>query len=54
VALVVGVVVGISAASVGIGIAAYLASSLLGNLLWAPFLPAMLAVAYQARADARP
>jgi hypothetical protein len=50
VALVVGVMVGVSAASVGVGFAAYLGASLVGNLLWAPVLPAMLAIAYQARA----
>jgi hypothetical protein len=51
VALVVGVVVGISAGSVVAGMATYLASSLLGNLLWAPVLPGMLAIAYRTRAD---
>jgi len=49
IALVVGVVVGVSAASIGVGFAAYLGVSLVGNLLWAPVLPAMLAIAYQAR-----
>lgn len=53
-ALVVGVSVAISAQSVGVGMAAYLATSLLGNLLWAPVLPGMLAVAYQTRASASP
>lgn len=52
VALVVGFVVGISTGSIGVGMAAYLASSLLGNLLWAPVLPGMLAVAYRTRMDA--
>lgn len=52
VALVVGIAVGISAGSLGVGMAAYLASSLVGNLLWAPVLPGMLAVAYRTRADA--
>lgn len=50
-AVVVGISVGISAGSFGVGIAAYLAVSLLGNLLWAPVLPGMLAVAYQTRAS---
>jgi hypothetical protein len=48
--LFVGVIVGISAGSVGIGIAAYLGTSLVGELLWAPVMPAMLAMAYQSRA----
>jgi hypothetical protein len=50
VSLVVGVVAGVSAGSVGVGIAAYLGASLLGDLLWAPVLPGMLAMAYQSRA----
>jgi hypothetical protein len=48
--LVVGVIAGISAGSVGIGFAAYLGVSLVGELLWAPVLPAMLAMAYRSRA----
>ncbi|MGZ8528051.1 MAG: hypothetical protein ACXWWR_04580, partial [Candidatus Limnocylindrales bacterium] len=48
--LFVGVIVGISAGSVGIGFAAYLGTSLVGELLWAPVMPAMLATAYQSRA----
>ena len=51
VAVVVGISIALSAESVGVGIAAYLATSLLGNLLWAPMLPAMLSVAYQTRVD---
>lgn len=51
-AAVVAISVGVSAGSVGAGIVAYLAVSLLGNLLWAPVLPGMLAVAYQTRASA--
>lgn len=50
VALVVGVTIGISAGSVAIGFIAYLGAALLGGLLWAPVMPAMLAVAYQTRA----
>jgi hypothetical protein len=50
--LFVGVAVGISAESVGMGFAAYLATSLLGDLLWAPVMPAMLATAYRSTAGA--
>lgn len=49
-ALFVGVIVGISAGSVAIGFAAYLATSLVAELLWAPVMPAMLSAAYQSRA----
>lgn len=49
VAMVVGVAVGLSAGSVALGIGAYLIASLVGNLLWAPLLPAMLAFAYRER-----
>ncbi|MEX1168979.1 MAG: hypothetical protein WEE50_02430 [Chloroflexota bacterium] len=49
VAAVVGIAVGISAESLEVGLAAYLGASLLGNLLWAPVLPAMLALAYHTR-----
>jgi hypothetical protein len=45
----VGIAVGISAESVEVGVAAYFGASLLGNLLWAPLLPAMLALAYATR-----
>jgi len=51
VSVVIGFVVGISAGSVGVGFAAYLGTALLGNLLWAPILPAMLTVAYGTRAS---
>ena len=49
VAAIVGIAVGISAESVEVGVVAYLGASLLGNLLWAPLLPAMLALAYATR-----
>lgn len=49
VAAIVGIAVGISAESVEVGVAAYFGASLLGNLLWAPLLPAMLALAYATR-----
>jgi len=49
VATAVGFVVGLSAGSLAAGFAAYLIASLIGNLLWAPVLPAMLAVAYRER-----
>ena len=51
VAAVVGIAMGVSTDSVAVGFAAYLVASLIGNLLWAPVLPAMLALAYQARVD---
>jgi len=54
VGLVVGVAIGISAGSVAIGFVAYLGVALLGGLLWAPVMPAMLAVAYGARAGEKP
>ena len=46
VGIVVGIAVGLSAGSAAVGIGAYLAATLIGNLLWAPLLPAMLALAY--------
>jgi hypothetical protein len=49
VAAIVGIAIGISAESVEVGVVAYLGASLLGNLLWAPLLPAMLALAYATR-----
>jgi hypothetical protein len=49
VGLLAGVIVGVSTASVAAGFAAYLATSLIGELLWAPVMPAMLATAYLAR-----
>lgn len=49
VAGVVGIAVGLSAGSVAVGFGGYLATVLVGNLLWAPVLPAMLAVAYDTR-----
>jgi hypothetical protein len=50
VATVVGLVLGFSAGSVAVGIAAYLIAAFIGNLLWAPLLPAIVALAYQERA----
>jgi hypothetical protein len=48
--VVVGVAVGLSTSSVGVGFVAYLIASLIGSLLWAPFVPAMLGLAYRHRA----
>lgn len=48
-ATVIGVVVGLSAGSLAVGFVAYLIASLIGNLLWAPVLPAMLTLAYRER-----
>jgi len=48
-ATVVGFAVGFSAGSFALGLAAYLAVGLVINLLWAPWLPATLAVAYRDR-----
>lgn len=45
----IGVAVGLAAGSVALGLAAYLVVTLVGNMLWAPWLPAMLAVIYRAR-----
>lgn len=50
VAVVVGIAMGLSAGSVAVGFGSYLATALVGNLLWAPVMPAMLAVAYDMRA----
>ncbi len=44
-----GFAVGISAQSFAVGFAVYLAADLVGNVLLAPWLPAMLAVAYRLR-----
>ncbi len=49
VATVVGFAVGLAAGSVVAGFGAYLIAALIGNLLWAPLLPAMLALAYDER-----
>lgn len=54
VAVVVGIAVGLAAGSVTIGFAAYLGASMLGNLLWAPVLPALLGLAYEARSGEAP
>ncbi len=47
-----GFAVGLSARSFGVGVVVYLAVGLVGNVLWAPWLPAMLGVAYRERAHA--
>lgn len=52
VATTLGFAIGIAAESVAAGFATYLAVSLLGSLLWAPVLPAMLALAYRERVRA--
>ncbi len=49
VAGIVGIAVGLSAGSVAVGFGGYVAAAIVGNLLWAPVLPAMLAVAYETR-----
>ena len=49
VAITVGIAIGIGAESVPAGFATYLAASLVSALLWAPVLPAMLALAYRER-----
>jgi hypothetical protein len=54
VAAVVGITMGVSSGSVAIGFGAYLAASLVGNWLWAPVLPTMLALAYHVRVDEAP
>jgi len=46
VATVVGFAIGLSAGSVAAGFGAYLVASLIGNVLWAPLLPTLLARAY--------
>ncbi len=51
VAAFVGITMGVSTDSVPIGFAAYIAASFVGNLLWAPVLPAVLALAYHTRVD---
>jgi hypothetical protein len=54
VAALVGITMGTSTDSVVIGFAAYLTASLVGNLLWAPVLPTLLALAYHVRVDEAP
>ena len=49
VAAVVGVAIGLSAGSVTAGFGTYLITSLIGNLLWAPLVPAMVAIVYRQR-----
>ena len=45
VAAIIAFAVGISAGSVLVGFATYVGVTLIGNLLWAPLLPAMLTLA---------
>lgn len=45
----VGFAVGLSAVSASAGVAAYLGATLIGNLLWAPVIPAVLASTYRER-----
>lgn len=47
VAAIIAFAVGISAGSVLVGFATYVGVTFIGNLLWAPLLPAMLALAYR-------
>jgi hypothetical protein len=54
VAAFVGIAMGVSTESVPVGFAAYVAASFVGNLLWAPVLPATLALAYHTRVDEAP
>lgn len=49
VSIAVGFAVGLSAVSASLGVAAYLVATLIGNLLWAPVIPAVLAYAYRER-----
>jgi hypothetical protein len=51
VATVVGFAIGIATGSVWAGYVAYVITSLAGNLLWAPMVPAMVAEAYRERAE---
>jgi hypothetical protein len=54
-AVVVGFVVGIAAGSVPAGFGAYVATGIVGNVLAAPMVPAMLALAYRERTrESRP
>jgi hypothetical protein len=47
VATIAGVVVGLSAGSFDLGFATYVGVGLIGNVLWAPWLPAVFAAAYR-------
>ena len=49
VSIAVGFAMGLSAVSASVGVAAYLVATLIGNLLWAPVIPAVLAYAYRER-----
>lgn len=49
ISIAVGFAVGLSVASASVGVAAYLVATLIGNLLWAPVIPAVLAYAYRER-----
>ena len=54
VAAIVGISMGVSTDSLPVGFAAYVAASFVGNLLWAPVLPSVLALAYHIRVDEAP
>lgn len=54
VAFTLALALGITAESVPVGFATYLVAGVLGALLWAPVLPAMLALAYRIRAGREP
>jgi hypothetical protein len=49
VAAALGFAAGLSAGSVAIGFGTYMIASFIGNLLWAPLLPAILTLAYRER-----
>jgi hypothetical protein len=49
ISIAVGFAVGLAAVSAPVGVAAYLVATLIGNLLWAPVIPAVLAYAYRER-----
>ena len=49
VAVAIGIAIGLAAQSVAVGFITYLAVGLIGSILWAPLVPAMLAVAYRDR-----
>lgn len=48
----IGFAVGLSVGSAAVGVVAYLVMSLVGTLLWAPMLPALLALVYRDRSGA--
>ena len=49
ISIAVGFAVGLTVVSASVGVAAYLVATLIGNLLWAPVIPAVLAYAYRER-----